>query len=176
MADPYVVGYADIDGGIADNADILAEFTAIEDAIESFRIEYEDGGGGDAATVYVNETVTGTTVTLDPANGSVQTLPIGDTDSVIITIAPRVSGATFRMFVVIRCVRADTTFTVVGPDGHLFGLNQTDLIPSQVENNGFYASAILVTYGTGGTFVQVFADNTEATATDAGDFLTAKAL
>jgi hypothetical protein len=168
---PYTNTYTDVDDSIADAVDIIAEFDRVALFINTWSDSYESIG-----LTNVNQYLVpgNSNVDVDPALGVVQAMI---TDAVVeevnVNIQDRNDGDPYRVYLSMRFGSNTTAFTVSAPagDSHVFGINRTSFLPSQVANNGWYSAVLIVTYGTTGIHVQVFADNRDTEAVDSDDML-----
>jgi hypothetical protein len=90
-----------------------------------------------------------------------------------INFMPRADGDPYRIYVVLRFGSKETRYTVSGPAGSssVFGVNQTEFMPSQAVKDERYAGSIIATYGTDALHLQVYADNDEITEVGVDDIL-----
>ena len=171
---PYTRLYDTTDGSFVDHQDILDEFDRIQTFIEAWTNAYNAIGAtsGHVITPDVTEEVE-----IFPINGLLQTMTVASSATDIdIKIHPRGTEQTHRVYVTARFRSKSTTFTVTGPDGHVFGINRYTYLPGQVVSDGFYNAVLIITYGSSGTFVQVYAGNPEATSVDSDDVLSVRRL
>jgi hypothetical protein len=168
---PYTNTYTDVDGSIADSDDIVAEFDRVALFINAWIDSYELIGLTD---VHVYNVTADGSQTVNPAKGLVQAMHIDANVSLAnINIKERASTDPYRLYLTLRFGSKSTQFTVSAPAGksNVFGINQTPFSPSQVAYRGRYAATVIVTYGTEGTHVQVYADNAEADSVGIDDIL-----
>ena len=168
---PYTNTYTDTDGSIADSGDIVDEFDRVASFINAWVDSYETIGA-----IIVNEYNVGGdgTVDVSPSLGFVQVIKTSaGVTEIDINIKARVDGDPYRIYLNLRFGAKTTTFTVNAPSGqsHVFGLNQSPYSPSQIVNKGWYAASVIVTYGTGATHIQVFANNSETEPPTIDDIL-----
>ena len=168
--EPYTNTYTDVDGSIADADDILEEYDRIELFIGDWLASIEKIGD---TIVNEYEIEIDGDFDIDPALGLIQKVIV---DLVVeefnLNILPKGDTDPHRIYLTLRFRSPSTTYTISAPSGsHLFGVNRTIYSPSQVIVDGFYASFVMITYGSVGTMVKVFADNTEETAVAGDDIL-----
>jgi hypothetical protein len=170
---PYTSTYTDVTTNIFDSDDLLDEFDRIAEFMAAWIASYESIGIG-VIDFNSGENVTND-VNVFPTSMINQRIIDASVTTVNINFPKRSDGDPYRIYTVLRFVDKDTTFTVSGPAGstHIFGVNREVYTPSQVEADGYYAATIMTTYSeSGGVIINVFADNTEATAVDGNDVLT----
>ena len=171
---PYTSTYTDIDTNIFDADDLLNEFNRVAEFINTWALSIESIGTVETYDEVV--TITKDIVNGYPSNGTLQKLLVAsDAEEFTIDFQPRGDGDPYRILMTIRCQNKDTRFRVSGPAGttHVFGVNKSLFSPSQVIGSGYYTALVVATYGTTGLFINVFADNTEASTVESNDILTA---
>ena len=168
---PYTNTYSDVDGSIADSIDIVAEFDRVALFIAAWSDSYESIGLNSVNNILVPGDGD---YDVEPTLGLVQLLFVDAVAELInINIKDRIEGDPYRIYLNMRFGSKSTQFTVSAPSGktHIFGINRTTYSPSQVVNKGRYAASLIVTYGSEGVHVQVYADNSETNAPDLDDLL-----
>lgn len=170
---PYTNTYIDTDGTIADAPDILAEFARVATFINAWADSYDSIGLTEINkyTVLSDDT---DTLDINPAYGLIQTAIIDATVTDIdFNILQRATGDPYRVYLSMRFASKATTFTVSAPTGvtHVFGVNKSTYTCSQIVNNGYYVSTLIVTYASNGLHIQVYADNPEEDAPTLDDAL-----
>lgn len=172
----YTNTYADVDGSIMDADDLVDEFYRVA----YFLALWADGGDAiDVDKIYETyiEEITGELAEILPSNGLIQRLDVAaGVETFEVQINEHTVGAPFRVFISIRCGSPDTRFTLSVPSGeaHIFGINRSVYMPSQVIGDGAYSASIICTYGSEkGVMVQVMAGNPEETEVDYDDVMTA---
>ncbi|MHC5061706.1 MAG: hypothetical protein ACYTFK_11560 [Planctomycetota bacterium] len=169
--EPYTNTYTDTDGNIADSGDILAEFDRVASFIDTWSASYESIG-----LTTVEEQVVGSNGNseIEPSAGIVQVMKVAASVSELnINVKAREAGDTYRVYVTLRFGSRSTAFTVSGPSGktHVFGVNRETYQPSQVIDSGWYNAMLIITYGTDGTHITVFANNSEGDSVSADDVM-----
>lgn len=168
---PYTNTYTDIDGGIADSDDIVAEFDRLEAFINAWAESYQNIGTSFVTTHKIDGSGT---FDLDPAAGFIQSLVIDSgVENININFKARADGDPYRIYVTLRFRSKETRYTVSGPSGRttVFGVNQGEYMPSQVSRDDAFAGAFIATYGTDALSIQVYADNDEITLVETDDLL-----
>jgi hypothetical protein len=177
--EPYTSTYSDVDDSIFDADDLVNEFWRVAYFLNLWGGSIDAIGREDHYEEYI-EIVEGELAEILPARGLNQRLEVeADVEEFEVNIGPHTVGAPFRVYIVIRCRSNDTRFTVTGPsgEGHVFGINRSLYMPSQVLGDGFYNASIICTFGaTKGVMIQVHAGNPEETLVDFDDPLTAVPL
>lgn len=176
VLEPYTSTYTDVDGSIMDADDLVNEFWRVAYFLELWGGAIDAIGQETRYDVYV-EIVEGELAEILPARGLIQRLEVAaDVETFEIAIREHTAGAPYRVFVTVRCRSADTRFTIRAPSGqsHVFGVNRSILMPSQVITDGFYTAQLICTYGSeNGVMIQAFSGNPEETTVDLNDQLTA---
>ena len=173
----YTNTYADVDYAIFDSDDLVEEFFRVASFINAWAESVSSIG----TTIVHEETVLieDTVVNGSPADGAIQKKIINsDVEHITINFTKRNDGDTYRIYMTLRFLNEDTTFSVSGPAGetHAFGVNKAIYKPSQVGVDGFYTAVIIATYGdANGVMINVFADNDEAVDVEGDDIQTAVA-
>lgn len=175
---PYTSTYTDVDGTIMDADDLVNEFWRVAYFLELWGGSIDAIGQETNYDVYV-ETVEGELAEILPARGLIQRLDVDvGVETFEIAIREHTVGAPFRIYITVRCGSPDTRFSIRGLSGqtHIFGVNRSNYMPSQVITDGFYTATLICTYGgTDGVMVQVNAGNPEETEVTGDDMLTAVA-
>jgi len=173
----YTSTYTDIDYTIFDSDDLVDEFFRVASFINAWAESVSSIG-----TTIVNEEtilIDDTIVNGSPADGAIQKKIIGGSvEHITINFTKRNEGDTYRIYMTLRFLNKDTTFSVSGPAGetHAFGVNKAVYKPSQVGVDSFYTAVIIATYSdASGVMINVFADNDEAVDVEGDDIQTAVA-
>ena len=176
---PYTSTYTDVDGGIMDADDLVNEFWRVAYFIDLWSGSIDAIGRDTSYDIYV-EKVSGQLAPIYPQRGLIQRLDVDATvDQFTVAIQPHETGDPYRVYISIRCRSKDTRFTVSGPsgEGHVFGINRSLYMPSQVVGDGFYNASIICTHSQNtGVMIQVQAANPEEELINYDDIQTAVPL
>lgn len=177
--EPYTSTYTDVDGSIMDADDLVSEFWRVAYYLELWGGVIDAIGQETSYDLHV-EIVTGELAPIYPAKGLIQRLEVdAGVDNFQIVIKEHTVGAPYRVFIIVRCGSPNTRFTVSGPaqQTHVFGVNRTTYMPSQVITDGWYTATLICTYGAeAGVMVQVHAGNPEETEVTLDDMQTVRPL
>jgi hypothetical protein len=172
--EPYTSTYNDVDGSTIDASDLVNEFYRVAYYLNLWGGAIGAIGKDTSYETYI-EKVEGELAEILPARGLIQRLDVAaGVNEFEVAIREHTDGAPFRVYTTIRCLNKDTRFMVRAPSGqsHVFGVNRTTYMPSQVIADGAYTAAIICTYGAEeGVMVQVFAANPEEGSVDKNDIL-----
>jgi hypothetical protein len=176
VLEPYTSTYTDVDGSIMDADDLVNEFWRVAYFLDLWGGSIDAIGQTTDYTVYVQE-VTGELAEILPQRGLIQRLEVAaNVDTFEVAIREHTVGAPFRVYITVRCLSPDTRFTIRAPSGqsHVFGINRSIYMPSQVIADGFYTASLICTYGSEeGVMIQVHAANPEEDEVTLDDILTA---
>lgn len=162
--EPYTSTYSDVDGSIMDADDLVNEFWRVAYYLDLWGGSIDAIGQETRYDTYV-EVVEGELAEILPQRGLIQRLEVGaGVETFTVKINEHATGAPYRVYLTIRCANKDTRFSLSVPSGqtHVFGINRTSYMPSQVLGDGWYNATIIITYSQNtGVMVQVNAANPE---------------
>lgn len=174
VLEPYTSTYTDVDGSIMDADDLVNEFWRVAYFLDLWGGSIDAIGRETSYDVYIEE-VNGSLAEILPGRGLIQRLDVAaGVETFEIAIREHTAGAPFRIYITVRCMSPNTRFTIRAPAGqsHVFGVNRSTYMPSQVIADGRYTATLICTYGSEqGIMVQVHAANPEEAEVTLNDIL-----